>query len=117
MATTKKSTKTTSSAKDVVGLQVSGISKMQTGINTYVKNVKGKINIGVSNATIAKAVKGTNSVNTLKQLTHQIDTRIENYLTALEQFSKQLDQVKASYGTADKNNTVFSTQATKIKNS
>lgn len=116
MATKKKTSSKSSSSDGTVGIDVQGISKMQSAVTAYVNTMKKEIRIGASTNKINQAIKGSNTKNTLIQMTNQIQTKIQSYLNALDQFNTQLGQLKNQYATADKNNTVFSSETSKIKN-
>ncbi len=115
MATKKKSTSKKKSSTDAVGINVNGISKMKLAIDNYSKYIKKEVNIGISQANIQKGIKGSNSINTLKQLSNEINAKIEGYLVGLNQFSSQLEILKSQYSKSDQNNVVFSSEKEKIK--
>ncbi len=115
MATKKKKT-SKSSGNDVVGINLDGISKMKLAIDDYVKYIKKEVNMIVSQSNINKGIKGSNSVNTLKQLSNEIDLKIESYVNGLNQFSSQLELLKSQYSKSDQDNVSFSSERQKIKN-
>lgn len=115
MATKKK--KTSSSSNDgTIGIDISGIAKMQSAITNYKNAMKRDIKIDATSSQINQAIKGKNTQNTLIQLTNQIQSKIKSYLKGLDQFSTQLGQLNSQYSKADKNNEVFSSAVKEVKN-
>lgn len=112
---TKKKAKAGSS-DTTIGIDINGIAKMQSAITNYEKAMKRDIKIGATANQINQAIKGKDTQNTLRQLTSQIQVKIQSYLGALNQFNTQLGQLKSQYSTADKNNGVFSTATKEVKN-
>lgn len=114
MATKKKVLALKQVSDGVVGINVNGISKIQAAIDAYVKAMQREVNIGISTASIQKGIKGSNSVNTLRQLTATVDDKMKSYLLELTQFKSKLETIKTQYASADKNNGIFNSVSSRI---
>lgn len=116
MATKKKTATKSGGNSGVVGINTNGINKMQEAIDAYINAVKKDFKVGIMEANIQKGIKGSNSVNTLSQLSKVINDKMQNYVSGLSKFKDQLETVKTQYINADENNTVFKNVSTRIEN-
>ena len=106
MATTSKST--------TVGLNVKGIDKMVDSINKYQSSIKKHCDLSAKNSLIHSAIQGTKSEATLKTMLNEINTKLENYISELNQYETILNGLKAEYVKNDSGNATFTTISNKL---
>lgn len=99
-----------------VGIEVKGIEKIKSAIDSYISDVKSKLDISTTQAKIDAALKGSESVESLKQMATAIEQAMESNLTHLEQYKKYLDTLQAAYENNDKGNATFTNVASQYSN-
>lgn len=99
---------------NVVGINIAKIGNMTSAIDTYISAIEKNVNIVVSTSDIQKGIKGTNSVNTLRQLGTEVNNRVKSYLKELTDLKTKLTELKSQYSKLDSENTIFSNKAKSI---
>ena len=89
-------------------LNANKISKIALALENYIAAVNKKCNMAASQTQIEKAIKGTASETSLTKMYNTIDSKMKSYLNLLDQYTKILSTMKASYQKNDTNNTTFS---------
>lgn len=91
-----------------VGINVNGIPKIKSEINTYKKKVLAvSAKLGAKKAVIHKAIQGDASVNSLIKAINSYEAYIKGLLNDLDTYSKYLDQLATAYKKQDSSNTSF----------
>ena len=99
---------------NVVGINIAKIGNITCAIDTYIRAIEKNVNIVVSTSDIQKGIKGTNSVNTLRQLGTEVNNRVKSYLKELTDLKTKLTELKSQYSKLDSENTIFSNKAKSI---
>lgn len=98
MATTSSTT---------TGISANGIAKVKSAINNYVEHVQKGISIAASTANIEKAIKGSSSEASLRQMNKDITVTLGNLLNNIKLYNNQLDTILANYKSNDASNATF----------
>lgn len=107
----------TTKASTTTGIKKSGVEKIKNAVSDYVRLMERatKDYYGVKEATIKKAIKGSNSVATLKTLNKTIESKMANLFEPLKGYNTDLDTILSNYKSGDANNATFSNVTAKLQ--
>ena len=78
---------------DVKGIDINGINKMVSAVNTYKKNVTKLVKdiTSVPSSMVDKAIKGTNAQSAYKSAVANLKQNAENIIKQMDQFATVLN--------------------------
>lgn len=98
MATTSSTT---------TGINAAGVTKIKNSINQYVENIQKGISVAASTANIEKAIKGSSSEASLRQMNKDLTMTLSNLMNNIKQYNTMLDTILANYKSSDASNATF----------
>lgn len=97
----------TTAASTTTGISASGITKIKNSINLFVAGMQNGISVAANTANIEKAIKGSSSEASLRQMNKDITAELGRLMNALKEYNTTLDNILASYKSNDTNNATF----------
>ena len=85
----------------IKGINLNGLNKMKNAVNDYMTAIKNTPNLGVSAATIAKNMKGTNAQAQVKVLSNNFVNQTKSLINTLSKLNQSLDAVAQGYKSQD----------------
>lgn len=85
----------------IKGINLNGLNKMKTAVNDYIKAVKNTPNLGVSAATIAKNMKGSQAQAQVQVLSKNFVDKTKSLIDTLNKLNQSLDAVAQGYKNQD----------------
>ena len=99
----------------VIGIGSKGIKEINSSLQNYTDVLRSSSqNLQSTTGRVKKAMAGSRSINTFKQMEVSIAEEIVRCARKIEEFQNVLQSTLANYEKADQNNTVFTNVSKKV---
>ena len=100
---------------NVTGINVNGVSEIQTAIDTYKNAIIKSTNINATTKEIQNAIKGATVEAQVSALAAAIQAKSVALMATLDEYKATLDEVKSTYKRNDESSTSVSNVTDSIK--